>query len=121
MKRSVLNHTVVVSSALRRLLLDHQIFCSADCCKARAFQFTENSIARWVDFEHILRTEEMVAEIRRIGAALQDVSGQIILDARGLQSEWDSGAFRAFWNRFEATFLRALDSRQRADETADAH
>lgn len=103
--------TVVLSPVLRRLLHDFQTWCSADCCKARAFQFSEPGICDWLEGERLDRTHELVEEIAKIARGLQQAEGQIVLAGRGLESHWDVGEFRAFWESFTAVFTSALSVR----------
>ncbi len=105
-------HNVVLSSALRRLLCDHQTVCSADCCKAMAFLINEASIARWLSFERIDRTSEIATEIASVEGDIRGAEGNIVLAARGLESEWSADEFRAFWNHFQATYVKATVTRQ---------
>jgi hypothetical protein len=109
------SHTVTPSSALRRLLLDHQIMCSPDCCKGHAFQITAGSIARWLEWERIDRSREIGEEIGSIKAGLQWAEGQVFLAARGLESGWSMGEFQAFWGCLEAAFKLAVEARERGD------
>lgn len=106
---------VAFSSALRRLLCDHQTFCSVDCCKGRAFHLSESSILRWLDFERIDRRQEIAREIERIEAEIRGLEGHITLAARGLRSEWDADDFRAFWTQFRVAYGWAIASPQRRD------
>ena len=80
-------YTIALSSALRRLLCDQQIFCSADCCKAWAFQVSGGSMSRWLTSERIDRTHEIAAEIEGIKVNIGDVEGSIFLATPGLESE----------------------------------
>ena len=105
-------HIIVLSSALRRLLCDHQIFCSADCRKARAFQLVEGSMARWLSFERTDRTHEIASEIEHIRANIRDVGGGIFLAASGLESEWDLSEFRIFWERFGEAYTAGAAAHQ---------
>jgi len=107
------SHTVTLSSALRRLLCDHQIVCSADCCKSLAFQLSEGSIARWLNAQRIDRTREIAAEIEGVEAGVRGVVGRVVLAVRGLESEWDVEEFRAFWEQFLAAYTVAVVARQR--------
>ena len=113
MKVSV--HTVVLSPALRRLLLDLQTWCSADCCKGDAFGISEAPISRWLEGERIDRAREIAEEIAKIEGDLQQAEGRIVLAARGLESDWDKTAFRAFWERFAVAFTSAVSVRNSAN------
>jgi hypothetical protein len=106
---------VTMSPALRRLLLDHQSWCTADCCKERAFRFTEDSIARWLGFERIDRAREIVEEIAKVKADVQRTTGRIFMAARGLESDWVADDFKAFWGRLERAFTLAVESREKAN------
>ena len=108
-----LGDTVTLSSALRRLLCDHQISCSVDCCKARAFQLGEGSMSRWLTFERTDRTHEIAAEIERIQVNIRDVEGSLFLSAPGLESEWDISEFRTFWERFAWAYTAAMATYQK--------
>ena len=108
------NHIVTTSPALRRLLLDCQEWCRADCCKERAFTITEVSIARWLRLERIDRSREVAEEIRQIGACLPRSHGWVFLAVRGVESDWRADDFRAFWCRLEAAFRSGVDA-QAAD------
>jgi len=112
MKRDV--HRVAVSPTLRRLLLDCQMWCSADCCKANAFELTESAVTRWLRLEHLDRSQEVAEEIGRVRSELQQAVGQIFLAARDLESTWDTEAFKAFWGRLEAAVNSAVEARERA-------
>ena len=109
-------YTVVLSSFLRRLLCDRQVFCSVDCCKEHAFQLTEGSIGRWLDFERTDRTREIAAEIKEVASASRHVSGRIIMAVRGLESVWNAEQFREFWGRFQGAYTLAVESRQQSDD-----
>ena len=104
-------HRVELSSALRRMLHDRQIFCTPDCCKERAFEITEGTIARWLEGERIDRTRELAEEIGRIARDLRRCEGRIFLTARDLESGWDLDDFRAFWEHLETTFASAILAR----------
>jgi hypothetical protein len=110
------SHTVTPSPTLRRLLLDHRIWCNPDCCKGEAFQITAGSIARWLEGERIDRSGELAEEIGCIKAGLPRSEGQIFLAARGMESGWSVGDFRAFWGCLEAAFALAVGARERDDE-----
>ncbi|MDB5350680.1 MAG: hypothetical protein JWN86_1927 [Planctomycetota bacterium] len=107
-------HTVTLSPPLRRLLHDHQIFCSADCCRERAFEITEGSISRWLDSERTDRTAELAAEIHRVASDVQGASGCVYLAVPGLKSEWGGDQFRTFWGHLRSTYSLAAEARQRA-------
>ena len=114
-------HSVVLSPALRRLLLDLQTWCTADCCKGDAFRISEAAISRWLEGERIDRTRELAKEIAEIEGCLQQAEGRIALAVRGLVSDWDKVAFRAFWESFVVAFTSAVSVRKSADAEPDAH
>jgi hypothetical protein len=111
----VLKHIVAKSPALRRLLLDHQTWCTADCCKGQAFQFSVGSIERWLWLERDDPSREIAAEIEFIKAESAGDSA-IFLAIPDLESEWRADEFRAFWARFEQVFTLAVEARVKDDD-----
>jgi hypothetical protein len=108
------SQTIGLPSALHRLLYDHQFLCSAGCCKEDAFQFTQDSIARWLDSERCDRTQELEVEIARIAIDSQRLSERATLDARGLESVWSADEFHVFWRNFLGVYAPAAQDHQRA-------
>lgn len=103
--------TVTLATPLRRLLSDHQIFCSADCCRDWAFEITEASMSRWLESERADNSGEIAAEIDRVARDAQTAPGRVYLAVPGLESEWDAEQFRAFWEHLRATFWSAAEAR----------
>jgi hypothetical protein len=108
-------HTVALSPALRRLLVELQTWCSADCCKGRAFGVSAAAVGRWLDGERIDRTRALAEEIVSVEGGLSEAGRRVALDARGLGSEWEAAEFRAFWERFALAFASAVAARRVAD------
>ena len=106
---------MTLSSALRRLLVELQTWCSADCCKGRAFSVSAAAVGRWLDGERIDRAREMAEEIARVGAGLSEAEERVALAARGLESGWAGAEFRAFWERFAQAFAAVVAARRGAD------
>lgn len=100
-------HTVALSPTMRRLLVELQTWCSADCCKDKAFTVSAAAISRWLNGERVDRTQQLVEEVARVQADLQRTGDQVVLDARGLESDWPGDEFRAFWDRFAVALASA--------------
>lgn len=108
-------HIVALSPTLRRLLVDIQTWCSADCCQDQAFDVSANAVGRWLDGERIDRTRELYEEVATIENDLPEEDGDVVLDARGLASGWKVTDFRSFWRRFKVAFASAVAARSPAD------
>jgi hypothetical protein len=108
-------HTVALSPALRRLLVELQTLCRADCCKERAFGISAAAVDRWLAGERINRTRELAEEVGRVGRDLPEVEERVTLTVRGLESNWDVAEFQAFWEQFAAAFASAIVARGVAD------
>jgi hypothetical protein len=105
---------MATSPTLRRMLIECQTWCTADCCKARAFSLTESTIGHWLGYERVDRTRELAEEIARLGAELGHARGQVVLSVRGLESTWGVEEFRAFWQDVEVAFSAAVARRDSA-------
>jgi hypothetical protein len=68
-----------------------------------------------LDDERIDRTQQLVEEVARIQASLQRAEERVVLDARGLGSDWRSDEFRAFWDRFAVALASAIADRRVAN------
>ena len=104
-----------VSPTLRRLLKHCETECTADCCRALAFDITPRRISSWLESERIDRGSALAEEIRNIGKSLNPEADKVRLDARDLGSEWyaqdfgQNAGFIGFWTRFEDAFTSAYE------------
>ena len=114
------NVTVTVSPALRRLLLECQTWCSADCCKAQAFSLRDGVIAGWLGSERVDRSAELADEIDRVGTNVREADDRVILAVRGLESGWSAVEFKAFWASFRAAYSSAVEGRVEAEPSVAA-
>lgn len=109
------SHTVLLSPTLRRLLVELQTWCTADCCKDGAFAISAAAICRWLDGERIDRTQQLLDEVAGVQSSLQAAGERITLDARGLESDWRGDVFREFWDRFAVALASAIADRNVAE------
>jgi hypothetical protein len=101
------------------MLLDMQTWCSVDCCKDRAFQLSPTTIRQWLDGERVDRTCELNTEIAQIEKDLDRCNGGVVLTARGMESNWEGPAFRAFWRLFAEAFAGAISPEIGHGQTQD--
>lgn len=102
---------LVLSSPLQQLLIHCQINCTADCCRANAFQISADMIARWLEFDRVDRSSELAYEIQRVKELLDQSEGDVVLATRGLESSWPAGELKAFWGRLESAFASAVSKK----------
>jgi MoxR-like ATPase len=102
---------VTLSPTLRRLLLELETHCRADCCKAAAFGLSVESILRWLEGERVDRTAALLDEINKIHTAVQIAQLEVFIDSRDLYSSWKFVDFDLFWQDFATNVERAIEAR----------
>lgn len=115
MSRRTHPHEISFSPTLRRLMLELQTQCTADCCKGSAFRVSDALVCRWLNGERIDRYDELAEEIEKIELIAASLQSKIRLSARHLESEWPLDEFRDFWRGFATAFRSAKSAFGRED------
>jgi hypothetical protein len=85
---------VNVSPTLRRMLVECQSRCTADCCHALAFDLRR--IGPWLERERVDRTVELRAELDAISERAETLDASLRLSVRDLESTWTAPDWRRF-------------------------
>ena len=99
---------ITASHELRRLLLYCQTFCSADCCKSKAFDTSLHVLSDWISGEHINRTECILKELSQLLETIERQEANVRFDISKLESEWDPAEALLFFSALRKRFEEAV-------------
>jgi hypothetical protein len=100
--------SITASNELRRLLVYCQTFCSADCCKSKAFDTGLRVLSDWIRGEHINRTGSILKELSQLVETIEGQEAKVRFDISKLESEWDRAEALLFFSTLRERFEEAV-------------